>query len=160
MRQKMKKIQLIAALLLSIFIAVPAFAAKEAVYKKGRSEVAIKGYDPVAYWTEGKPMEGSEEFSAQWHGATWQFSSQANLDLFKGNPEKYAPQYGGYCAWAMADGKGRTVRISPDAWNIYNGKLYLNFNQNVLKEWLTTRDADIEVADRNYPNITDVNSFE
>jgi YHS domain-containing protein len=155
----MKKIQLIAALLLSIFLASPAFAAKEAVNTKGRADVAIKGYDPVSYWTDGKPAEGSKEFTTEWHGATWRFASQEHLDLFKGDPDKYAPQYGGYCAWAMADGKGRTVGISPEAWNIYNGKLYLNYNQRVLEEWLTTKDADIEVADRNYPSITDVTSF-
>jgi YHS domain-containing protein len=157
---KMKKIQLIAALLLSIFIASPAFAQKEAVNTKGRADVAIKGFDPVSYWTDGKPTEGSKEFTTEWHGGTWRFSSQENLDLFKGEPEKYAPQYGGYCAWAMADGKGRAVGINPEAWTIYNDKLYLNYNKRVLKEWLTTKDADIEVANKNYPAITDVNTFE
>lgn len=156
----MKKIQLIAVLLFGWLIAAPAFAAKDAVNTKGiGNDFAIKGYDTVSYWTDGKAVKGSEEFSYEWHGAAWKFSSKENLELFKGDPDKYAPQYGGYCAWAMADGKGRTVNISPEAWTIYNDKLYLNYNQNVLKEWLSTKDADIELADKNYPNITDVSSF-
>ena len=133
--------------------------ALDPIYTSFFSNVAIKGYDTVAYFTENKAVKGSKDFVTEYKGATWHFSSQENLDLFKGNPEKYAPQYGGYCAWAMADGKGRTAGISPDVWHIYEGKLYLNYNKNVQKEWLSTKLADIEVADRNYPNVTDVKEF-
>ncbi|TDF35562.1 YHS domain-containing protein [Alteromonadaceae bacterium M269] len=155
----MKKIQLL-VLALAWLVALPALAAKDAVNTKGfGNSAAIKGYDTVAYFTQSKAVKGSDEFTTQWHGATWQFSSQANLDLFKGNPEKYAPQYGGYCAWAMADGDGRTAGIDPDVWHIHEGKLYLNYNRNVQKEWLSTKLADIKVADRNYPNVTDVKEY-
>ena len=124
------------------------------------NDAAIKGYDPVAYWTEKKPLKGDKKWSTEWRGASWHFASEENKSLFIQNPEKYAPQYGGYCAWAMADGKGRTVPISPDAWSIENGKLYLNYNLKVRTEWLKTKDKDIEVADKNYPVITDVNQYQ
>lgn len=150
-------------LLLAWVIAAPALAAKDAVNTKGiGNSAAIRGYDAVAYWSlkEGsEAVKGSKEFTTEWHGAEWRFASQENLDTFKADPTKYAPQYGGYCAWAMADGKGRTVSVDPDSWSIYKDKLYLNYNARVLEEWLKTKDADIEVADRNYPNITDVKSY-
>ena len=113
----MKKVQLF-VLALAWLVALPALAAKDAVNTKGfGNSAAIKGYDTVAYFTESKPVKGSEEFTTQWHGATWQFSSKENLELFKANPDKYAPQYGGYCAWAMADGNGRTAGIDSDVWH-------------------------------------------
>lgn len=159
----MKKLQMVAVLIAGLFTATFAMAEGDnpAIYAKGG--VAIKGYDTVSYWTKGEPEEGSEEFTTEWHGATWQFASEENLNLFKENPEKYAPQYGGWCAWAMSDitkiRKGKVVRSSPKAWTIYNDKLYLNFNQNVLKEWLTTKDQDIKNADEYYPTVTDVADY-
>lgn len=123
------------------------------------NKAAIKGYDPVAYWTQGEPVKGDKKISYEWRGATWQFSSQEHLELFKSEPEKYAPKYGGYCAWAMADGDGKAVNISPDAWHIHDGGLYLNYNLAVRDEWLQTRDKDIVTADKNYPSLTDVENY-
>src|SRR5512135_2769630 len=88
--------------------------------------VAIRGYDPVAYFTESKPVEGSKQFTFEWQGATWRFASAANRDLFAKTPEKYAPQYGGYCAYAVS--QGHTATIDPQRWRIVDGKLYLNYS--------------------------------
>ena len=93
---------------------------------------AISGYDPVAYVTDSAPVKGSKEFSYQWKGADWYFASAEHRDLFKANPEKYAPQYGGYCAYAAA--KNALAPIDPAAWSIVGGKLYLNNSLSVRKK--------------------------
>ncbi|MGB7413736.1 MAG: YHS domain-containing (seleno)protein, partial [Thermosynechococcaceae cyanobacterium] len=85
--------------------------------------IAIRGYDPVAYFTESQPVQGKSEFAYDWKGATWHFASAEHRDLFSGEPAKYAPQYGGYCAWAVKE--GTTAPIDPQAWKIVDGKLYL-----------------------------------
>lgn len=95
--------------------------------------IAIRGYDTVAYFTESKPTEGMEQFSVDWNGASWLFASQENADLFTASPEKYAPQYGGYCAYGVA--MDYLVKIEPDQWAIVDGKLYLNYDKKVQKLW-------------------------
>ena len=117
------------------------------------SSKAIRGYDPVAYFTEGKPVQGKEDIMYKWNNATWYFSSQQNLDLFKANPEKYAPQYGGYCAFGLSN--GYKAPTDADAWTIDNGKLYLNYNKDVKEEWNKERKQRIEKADKNWPEIKD-----
>ena len=112
---------------------------------------AIKGYDPVAYFTEGRPVEGSRRHSHDWNGVTWRFSSAANRDLFIADPEAYAPQYGGYCAWAVAE--GYTADIDPEAWHIADGKLYLNYNQTVAARWLEDVPGHVAKGDVNWPAI-------
>ena len=97
------------------------------------SETAIRGYDTVAYFTQGKPVDGSDDFTTEWQGATWRFSSQEHLDLFEGDPERYAPQYGGYCAYGVA--RGGLVKIEPELWAIVDGKLYLNYDDDVQEKW-------------------------
>ena len=131
--------------------ALPAFATDDAVSTGFFNDTAIDGYDTVAYFTQGKPVEGDKKFQFLWRDANWRFASQENLDLFKQNPEKYAAQYGGYCAWAMAEGK--TAGIDPDIWHIEDGKLYLNYDDGVQKDWLADMQADIVSADKNYPKI-------
>lgn len=121
------------------------------------NDTAIDGYDTVAYFTQGKPVEGEKKFQFLWRDVNGRFASQQNLELFKQNPDMYAAQYGGYCAWAMATGK--TAGIDPDVWHIEDGKLYLNYNKNVQQEWFETLKADIVSADKNYPEITDVKKF-
>jgi hypothetical protein len=140
-----------------ILFTLPAWALDNAVSTGFFSDTAIGGYDTVAYFTQGKPVEGDKEFEFLWHDANWRFANQENLDLFKQHPEMYAAQYGGYCAWAMADGK--TAGIDPDAWHIEDGKLYLNYNKKVQDDWLSTMQVDIISADKSYPKITDVNKF-
>jgi YHS domain-containing protein len=112
---------------------------------------AIQGYDPVAYFTEGKPVKGSENFSYQWKDATWHFASQQNLEAFKKTPEKFAPQYGGYCAYGLSE--GHKAPTEPDAWTITNGKLYLNYNTSVRSEWQKGKEVRIQKADQNWPQI-------
>ncbi len=113
--------------------------------------VAIKGYDPVAYFTDGKPVKGDSDFSYEWNGAEWRFASVAHRDLFKGDPVKYAPQYGGYCAWAVS--RGYTAGIDPDAWKIVNGRLYLNYSMKVQQQWSEDIHGNIAKAEENWPKI-------
>ena len=113
--------------------------------------LAIRGTDPVAYFTEGGPVAGSSEFTYTWNNATWQFASAENRDLFVANPEQYAPQYGGYCAWAVS--QGYTAAIDPNAWKIVDGKLYLNFNKGVQRRWERDIPGNITRANANWPGV-------
>ncbi|MEM9807393.1 MAG: YHS domain-containing (seleno)protein [Cyanobacteria bacterium P01_D01_bin.56] len=113
--------------------------------------VAILGADPVAYFTAGEYTPGSEEFTHEWEGATWQFASAENRDLFAANPEEYAPQYGGFCAYAVS--QGNTAPIEPTAWEIVDGKLYLNFNDKIQKRWSKDIPGYIAQADQNWPGV-------
>ncbi len=112
---------------------------------------AIKGYDPVAYFTDAKPVQGKKEITYDWQGATWHFSSQDNLALFRENPEKYAPQYGGFCAYGVAN--GYAVKIDPEAWAIVDGKLYLNYDLGVQQEWNADRNGFIQKANSEWEKI-------
>jgi YHS domain-containing protein len=98
------------------------------------SGVAMKGYDPVAYFDTGAPVKGVADYSTEWANATWQFASAEHRDRFVADPEQYAPQFGGYCSFAVS--KGFTADISPDAWDIEDGRLYLFADQNVRDEWV------------------------
>lgn len=126
-------------------------AAVDPVYTGFFSNEAIDGYDAVAYFTEGKPVQGSDEFTLRYQGAEWKFASQEHLDLFKADPQAYAPQYGGYCAFAVANGD--TASAEPDLWTIHEGKLYLNYNRKINDQFRNDIDAFIEQADQNWPQI-------
>jgi len=120
------------------------------VYKDNRG-VAIRGYDPVAYFKEAKPVKGSAQFSHAWMGATWQFANDANRALFAADPEKYAPRFGGYCAFAVS--KNQTAEIDPEAWKIIDGRLYLNYSKAVQKKWEDDVMTRIEAATKNWPAL-------
>ena len=135
--------------LIASIISTKAFAL-DPTYTGIFSSDAIKGYDTVAYFTENKPVKGKSEFSLEYNEAKWLFSSQENLDLFKADPEKYAPQYGGYCAYAVS--QGSTASIRPELFTIYNGKLYLNYNDSINDKWSANKDSFIEEADKKWPN--------
>jgi YHS domain-containing protein len=109
---------------------------------------AVAGYDVIAYFEQSEPVEGSSKYQLSYKGANWYFSSQSNLDKFKANPEKYAPQYGGYCAWAMSNNK--SAPGNPPFWTIYNDKLYLNYDQKVLDTWRANKDEFIKKADAHW----------
>ncbi len=130
--------------------ALPA-AAKEPVFTASFSDLAIRGYDPVAYFTEGRPTEGKDGFEFDWKGATWRFANQENLDAFKANPAAYAPQFGGYCAWAVS--QGYTASTVPEAWRIVDGKLYLNYSKGVQARWEQDVPGNIAKANRNWPTV-------
>lgn len=133
------------------FHAPTASLAKDPVYTGTLSSLAVSGYDPVAYFTDGKPVEGESAFEYEWNGATWRFASQANLDAFKANPEAYAPQFGGYCAWAVS--QGYTASATPEAWRIVDGKLYLNYSKGVQATWEQDVPGNIAKADKNWPKV-------
>lgn len=141
----------LSAMAILTLIAAPAWAA-DPVYSDWLGK-AIKGYDPVAYFTEGKPVEGSSDFTAEFDGATWYFASAQNRDAFVADPDKYAPQYGGYCAYAVANGS--TAKIDPEAWSVVDGKLYLNYSLSVRDRWTARQAEYIAAADRNWPGVLD-----
>lgn len=120
----------------------------------GENDVAIHGYDPVAYFTNDRAVEGSEKYTATHDGAIYRFSSAENRDLFKSNTEKYAPQFGGYCAMGVALNK--KLDIDPNAYHIENGKLYLNLNKAVQKKWFSDVPGYIKSADRIWSGIEDM----
>jgi hypothetical protein len=118
---------------------------------KNRSGIALKGYDPVAYFKAGKPVQGSPRFVHKWMDATWHFADAGNRDRFSANPEQYAPQFGGYCSWAVS--QGYTADVDPEAWKIVEGKLYLNYSKGVQKKWEQDVPKRIEEANRNWPKL-------
>lgn len=126
----------------------PVMAMEPEVYSDGG--VAIRGADPVAYFTEGAPVIGSEEHSLMWNGTTWRFASAENMETFMGDPEAYAPQYGGYCAFAMA--RGYIASTVPEAWTIHEGTLYLNYSTGVRAQWEQDIPGNIAAADENWPS--------
>lgn len=112
---------------------------------------AIRGHDPVAYFTESKPVKGKAEFTATWMGATWRFASAKNRDMFKADPARYAPQFGGYCAYAVS--RGYTASTDPNAWTIVDGKLYLNYSVSVMQTWRKDTATYIARARANWPKV-------
>jgi YHS domain-containing protein len=112
---------------------------------------ALRGYDPVAYFTERRAVRGSAYFGTEWNGATWFFSSKENKDVFVNEPEKYVPQYGGYCAYAV--GNNYTADGDPTAWFIEKGKLYVNYNKDVRELWLKDKSNLIQKGDVNWPKL-------
>jgi YHS domain-containing protein len=113
---------------------------------------ALRGYDPVAYFTDNKAVKGSAEYKAEYKGSTFHFASQANRDAFMADPAKYAPQYGGYCAFGTAG--GYKAAIDPAAFTVVNGKLYLNYNREVQKEWSKDISGLVTKADKNWPVVS------
>ena len=150
----MKKhiIQWLGLLLLVIGqISLPVSAKDSPIYTAIFSKTAVSGYDTVAYFTEGKPVRGDPAITTNYQGAEWRFSSTANRDKFIAEPQKYAPQYGGYCAWAVS--QGNTASADPLRWTIVKDKLYLNYDQDVQKKWEVNIPDFIQKADKNWPKV-------
>jgi hypothetical protein len=118
---------------------------------RDKSGLALRGYDPIAYFEKSQPVKGSANFTHQWNGATWRFESTGSRDKFAASPEKYVPQYGGYCAWAVSN--NYTADADPEAWKIVDGKLYLNYNKGVQRKWEPEASKRIADADRNWPGL-------
>jgi YHS domain-containing protein len=133
-----------------LLAALPA-AADPPVYQE--DGVALGGTDPVAYVTEERPVQGEPAYSASYDGALWYFATAANRDLFLSDPSRYAPQYGGWCAYAAA--KGAKAPTDPDAWSVVDGKLYLNYSLDVRSRWLTGAGGYIAAADAAWPSLRD-----
>ena len=134
-------------LLAAILLSSSTFAQDVKYYSSNGT--AIKGYDPVAYFVEKKAIKGSDSYTLNWSGSKWKFMSQANLDSFKIAPQKYAPQYGGYCAYGCSE--NHLAPTDPNAWTIVNNKLYLNYNLNVKKSWVKDTTNLIKIAEANFP---------
>ncbi len=139
----------VAAIAAAGLIAGPAFAGGGV--NKTVFGTALNGYDVVAYHTVGKPVEGSQRISYRWRDATWRFASVKHRDLFAADPERYAPAYGGYCAYGMA--QGAKIDIDPSAWRIVDGTLYLNVNKRVQRTWKTDISGYIARANRHWQRL-------
>lgn len=113
--------------------------------------IAINSYDPVSYFTEQKPVMGSKDFNYSWNGVTWYFKNAANRDAFKSNPEKFSPQFGGFCAYGVSE--NHKSPTDPAAFTIVEDKLYLNYNQDVKKLWLKDTAAYIQKARENWNEL-------
>lgn len=136
------------ALLLATFASSPARAADEVF---ATADGAIRGFDAVAYHTQSRAVRGSAKFTHAWNGATWRFASKRNRDRFAADPDRYAPRYGGYCAYGTS--QGYKVSTDPDAFAIVDGRLYLNYNKPVQLTWNTDRPGYIAIADRNWVDL-------
>ena len=126
-----------------------AFAMSPKIYAE--NGVAVYGSDVVAYFTQGKPVAGRKDITLDWMGATWRFATQENRAAFQADPSAYAPQYGGYCAYAASE--GYVAPTAPNAWSIVDGKLYLNYSKGVRRRWFKDTAGRIAAADANWPEI-------
>ena len=152
MKSSLKIIAAIFTVLAAPMMSAPAYADEPPIYTSWRNNNAVGGYDAVSYFT-GNPVKGDAKYFFQYKGATWFFSSQYNRNLFISEPTKYAPQYGGYCAWAVAMGK--TAKGDPRHFSIVGDKLYLNFNGRIKKRWESAAEDFILAADANWPDVLD-----
>lgn len=130
-------------------LATQALAGEVPVFQ--RRGAAINGYDPVAYFKDGAPVKGDTGITHSWNGAEWRFASAENRDVFARAPEAYAPQFGGYCAWAVS--QGYTASTDPNAWRIVNGKLYLNYSRRVQRRWEQDVSGNIAKGNANWPDV-------
>ncbi|MFK8185275.1 MAG: YHS domain-containing (seleno)protein [Phormidesmis sp.] len=115
------------------------------------NNIAIRGADPMAYFNQDQYVAGNADYTHEWAGATWQFASAENRDLFANSPTEYAPQYGGFCAWAVS--QGYTASIEPTAWKIVDNKLYLNYDARIQRRWQQDIPGNIAQADQNWPGV-------
>lgn len=134
---------------LALSAGLPGSLGAQTVFTDGG--LALRGYDPVAYFTDGAPRTGLAEFATEWGGAEWRFANAANRDAFLATPEAFAPQYGGFCAWAVS--QGYTAPINPHAWAIVEGRLYLNASTRVQRRWARDAAEHIARADANWPEL-------
>ena len=139
------------ALATLVFPFSSAVARDSAVYTGTFSNLAIDGHDAVAYFVNGKPVAGDKSFSFEHAGAQWRFATAQNRDAFAAAPERYAPQYGGYCAWAVS--QGYTASGDPRFWKIVGGKLYLNYDASVQMKWERDIPGFIAKANQNWPSV-------
>jgi YHS domain-containing protein len=135
----------------SLVMTTPAHADQPAVHTGLLSRVAVGGYDPVAYFTEGRPVRGATQFRITHQGYEYRFASAEHLAAFRANPARYLPQYGGYCAWAVA--QGYTAAGNPQNWRIVDGRLYLNYNDEIQRRWERDIPGFIRSADANWPGV-------
>jgi YHS domain-containing protein len=129
------------------------FAATKSLLNVDKSGLALKGYDPVAYFTENRPVMGNSQFVSTFNGARYQFASAANKSAFDANPSKYEPQFGGYCAYAASE--GHTAKIEPDAFEVLNGRLLLQYDRDVREKFNQDPQGRLKKADANWPGLVE-----
>ena len=144
--------KLVVAIGLAFIALNPAWAA-DPIRTTWVGNLAIEGYDAVAYFTENRAVKGDEDYELEWEDANWRFNSAENLAAFQEDPERYAPQYGGYCAWAVSN--GAIAGIDPKQFSVVDDKLYLNYNASIQQRWTGERDRRIELADEIWPTLID-----
>src|SRR5688500_5483675 len=113
--------------------------------------LALRGFDTVAYFVADNAVKGNAKYEYVWNGAKWLFSSEENMKMFQANPETYAPQFGGYCSFAVSE--GYTADADPEAWKVVDGKLYLNYNKQVREKWEKNQDERIEKGKSNWESF-------
>jgi YHS domain-containing protein len=145
----MKKFRLTVTLM--VVFAIGAKAQKSEIYAPGGK--ALGGYDAVTFFTVARPVKGVDSLAYNWKGSVWLFASRQDLRSFSANPEKYAPQYGGYCAYGAAQGHKASSEI--DTWTVVNGKLYFNYSSKIKALWVKDQQSMIQTADKNWPGIKD-----
>jgi hypothetical protein len=137
---------------MAVVVAMPVFADNlQKITNAGSDNVAIKGYDSVAYFTEGQSMKGKPEFTYFWNDANWHFTNAAHRDLFVADPERYVPQFGGFCSMALVVGKVKD--IDPEVWTIVDGKLYLNFSKAFRDKFRKNATKNIKKAAENWKGV-------
>jgi YHS domain-containing protein len=150
MKKPRLKLHTAAGLLLLLFSTLFA-ASPVAPVNRSSDGLALRGYDAVAYFTDGRAVKGTMQFLYEWMGVKWQFADKEHREMFSQDPQKYAPQFGGYCSWAV--GHNYTADGDPEAWRIVDGKLYLNYDRSVQKKWEQDRAKWIQEANRNWPGL-------
>lgn len=144
------KVFFLAVLLLA---SVSAMGQTKKLLNVDKNGVAIQGYDPVAFFTQNKPVKGKPEFESTYHGAKYQFASAEDKATFDGNPAKYEPQFGGFCAYAVS--RGHTAPIKVEAFQIVNGRLLMQYDLSVLKDFQKDTDGNLKKADKNWPGVVE-----
>jgi hypothetical protein len=137
--------------MLTIFLLLAALAGEPKPAVNVNGTLALDGYDPVAYMTDGRPVKGMPQLTTMWNGAVWRFVSAEHRDVFVKDPERYAPQFGGYCAWAVAH--AYTANGDPEVWTVVNGRLYLNYSKRVQKRWEADIPGYITKGHANWPEV-------
>jgi hypothetical protein len=141
----------IAVCVIAAGIGAVAVAKQQSPVNVSRGQLALQGYDAVAYRTSGQPTKGSTSFEHRWNDAVWRFSTAANRDQFAKDPARYAPEFGGYCAYAVS--RGYTADIDPNAWRIVDDRLYLNYSKRVQKLWEEDVPGNIAKGRQNWPGV-------
>lgn len=144
---KMKKL----GLLLLLLTAVPAFAQTKSLLNLDKQAIAIQGYDPVAFFTQNRPVKGRPEFESKYNGARYLFASAEDKAAFAANPAKYEPQFGGFCAFAVS--RGHTAPVKIEAFQIVNGRLLMQYDLGIRKDFNKDTQGNLEKADANWPGL-------
>jgi YHS domain-containing protein len=145
----------IATLLLASAVAIAEQPTTKRYLNVDRHGLALQGYDPVAYFTDKKPVEGDKHISSTYQGATYYFSTGQHKQVFDADPAKYEPQFGGFCAYAVS--QNSTASIGPEFWSIIDGRLFLQHNQKAVNLWNQDIPGHLKDADKNWPGINDKN---